>query len=1328
MRLPDYIIVLFISFTLISLISVNSSASHYAGADLTYKCLGQDSSGKDIYEITLIFYRECSGVRVPQNLGLCYQSGICGIQDTIYLPKLDSIFLPNICPNKKNTCHGGSVTGYQEFLFMDTLTLPMACVDWSFSYGGIFRNSSITTGGANKSFLIVATLDNKNAPCNSSPTFATKPVPYTCANQPFTYSHLATETDGDSLVYQLSSPQGGGLCFGSGLTTYKSPYTNLAPLTSVPPMTLDTKTGDMVMFPTVAGEITIMVIMLKEYRNGRKIGTISRDIQLQIIACSNPTAPQIVGIDSMPKYIDTICANRFSCIDIYGYDLDSFQNFSMLWDSMIPGATFDSISPSYYRLCWTPSDSDTLSNPHQFKLTIRDDGCLPKSNDTLFSIYVEPNATPIGITGFDTVCPKRKGVTYSVPLHAGSTYDWQITGGTQISGGTTPSIIVDWNDTTAGQVYVSELNQYGCTSDTISIPVTMIDIPQMNTSVSLDTICFGDTILLASNGQFNAWWAMWPKVNDTISILKTFSVVPDSSTFYILTGVDSNLCINKDTIPVYVNLLPLVNLSATLDTVCQFESTALTATGALNYWWAIQTKPNDTIATGSSYTPVMDSTTNYIVTGIDTNGCINQDTIRIFAHTLPVILGNANLDTICKNDSIVFTVSGGISYWWSTISAPTDTVGTGSPLTISPDSSEQYIVIGTDSNGCENTDTVLIIVNPLPPDNPIFGSPFICPFDDSIDYWLNNIPGSTFNWLVQRGTIASGQGTDSIKVAWDSSGTAMVQVVETNIFGCQGDTQYFPVNINITWTPPKPNGPDTLCKKDADSVQYDAIYTFSANYYWQIQGGTILQGDSTSTIFVRWDTIGTGLLWYQEENITIDTICFNSSDSLWVTIFPTPGVKSIMGLTQVCQADSNVSYTVPDTAGSTYVWSIVGGVIMSGDSTNNILVGWDSFGTFQLQVLEINIYGCVGDTISAIITVNSKPVAPQIIGNVLICGSDTISQLYHVSGNPGSTYIWQITGGTILNGQGNDSVTVNLNTADSIQISVVEITSDSCKSDTAKLIVTVDAPVIKLDMVTTIVSNDQNVGIFWSILNGKSFNNYYQIYRRGKSPDSSWQWIDSTTLRSYRDTSLPTAFYSFEYKIESRNLCNDTIRSLEHNTILLTGIADESQQRVRLNWNPYINWLNGVSQYDILRSVDEGSMLEYLYTFSDTFKLIYTESDGFIYCFRIIANEAVSGRLSFSNKICFTVENPIEIPNAFSPNTDGSNDLWYIKNINLYPINHLQIYNRWGNIVFESSGYNNQWDGRNGKRPLPSGTYFYLLNVNINGSEEIFKGSVTIFR
>ncbi|MEY3051366.1 MAG: hypothetical protein RLY31_1151 [Bacteroidota bacterium] len=78
---------------------------------------------------------------------------------------------------------------------------------------------------------------------------------------------------------------------------------------------------------------------------------------------------------------------------------------------------------------------------------------------------------------------------------------------------------------------------------------------------------------------------------------------------------------------------------------------------------------------------------------------------------------------------------------------------------------------------------------------------------------------------------------------------------------------------------------------------------------------------------------------------------------------------------------------------------------------------------------------------------------------------------------------------------------------------------------------------------------------------------------------------------------------------------------------------------------------------------------------------------------------------------CAPDNDSLIIYNGFSPNGDGFNDVFTIENIDRFPNSHLQVFNRWGNLVFEAQGYDNTWDGKHRGSDLPDGTYFYLLDL-----------------
>jgi len=95
-------------------------------------------------------------------------------------------------------------------------------------------------------------------------------------------------------------------------------------------------------------------------------------------------------------------------------------------------------------------------------------------------------------------------------------------------------------------------------------------------------------------------------------------------------------------------------------------------------------------------------------------------------------------------------------------------------------------------------------------------------------------------------------------------------------------------------------------------------------------------------------------------------------------------------------------------------------------------------------------------------------------------------------------------------------------------------------------------------------------------------------------------------------------------------------------------------------------------------------------------------------------------------------ESRVRIPNAFSPNGDGKNDLFVIKGISI--IKHLVIFNRWGNKVFEKSNFITSdpascWDGKSGSVGLQTDSYVYFIEMQCpTGESFVRKGTVLLVR
>lgn len=130
------------------------------------------------------------------------------------------------------------------------------------------------------------------------------------------------------------------------------------------------------------------------------------------------------------------------------------------------------------------------------------------------------------------------------------------------------------------------------------------------------------------------------------------------------------------------------------------------------------------------------------------------------------------------------------------------------------------------------------------------------------------------------------------------------------------------------------------------------------------------------------------------------------------------------------------------------------------------------------------------------------------------------------------------------------------------------------------------------------------------------------------------------------------------------------------------------------------------------------------YLFSDPFSLnpICTPTETVT-----ITLTANMGGCTISDYLTITIEEDLLIPNTFSPNGDLINDTWDIKGIEKYPNNAVSIYDRWGQQVFQTTGYSKvkAWDGVGINRMLSEGVYFYVLDLESNG-KDVLKGTITL--
>jgi gliding motility-associated-like protein len=97
------------------------------------------------------------------------------------------------------------------------------------------------------------------------------------------------------------------------------------------------------------------------------------------------------------------------------------------------------------------------------------------------------------------------------------------------------------------------------------------------------------------------------------------------------------------------------------------------------------------------------------------------------------------------------------------------------------------------------------------------------------------------------------------------------------------------------------------------------------------------------------------------------------------------------------------------------------------------------------------------------------------------------------------------------------------------------------------------------------------------------------------------------------------------------------------------------------------------------------------------------------------------------DSVLVTLLPTIDIPSGITPNGDGANDVWQLSGIEAFPDCTVELYNRWGELIFQSPGYKVKWDGTYKGKILPVGTYYYIIDLH-DPSIPVYTGSLTIMR
>lgn len=353
-----------------------------------------------------------------------------------------------------------------------------------------------------------------------------------------------------------------------------------------------------------------------------------------------------------------------------------------------------------------------------------------------------------------TVSPTSPTVSCGTPtvITALSTtnYSW--------STGSTASSITINNPTTTTLYTVTATNTLGCIASRVAtLNVTPLAI---SATLSPSLVCSGNPISLSASGAASFTWSSGTATTN----LSTYTDSPLSTSGYTLAGSNPNGCFASTVIVVPVNPLPIVNLSASVPSVCVGTSLTLQGSGtASSYSWSSgQTTGSISVAPAA--------TSVFTLSGFSTVGCEKTATILVTVGSFTP--GITSSTAICDGNSIQLQTTGASTLQWSTGSIF-------SSITVTPNVTTTYSVTGKGPNNCQGTNQTTITVNPTPTVQASASRSVICRGESAI---LTASGAASYVWNT-------GATTTSISLSPTTTAQQIFTVTGTNAAGCTATAQ-----------------------------------------------------------------------------------------------------------------------------------------------------------------------------------------------------------------------------------------------------------------------------------------------------------------------------------------------------------------------------------------------------------------------------------------------------------------------------------------------------------------------------------------------------------
>lgn len=377
--------------------------------------------------------------------------------------------------------------------------------------------------------------------------------------------------------------------------------------------------------------------------------------------------------------------------------------------------------------------------------------------------------------------------------------------------------------------------------------------------------------------------------------------------------------------------------------------------------------------------------------------CVGQqlDIIyKAFASSSFVNMGTGNIFTAQLSDG---NRSFGTPATLGTLTSEvSDTISCRIPDSLVYSTAYRMRVISSNPALVNNDNGVDITIYELP--NPVIIGPANVCANGVEAYRTNAVPGITFEWFINGGTI-NGSSTDSlVNVTWGVTGSASLGLVHKTAAGCL-DTAI--LNVTISSRPPKNIKGDTNVCANRYEV-YETVEDSTMSNDWYAVGGEVITKPSNNTVKVLWGIPGNGKLKL------VQTTKNGCRDSMTITIHKFISPSTAFTGPDTAKYGSVKTYSTPvPVPGITNKWSVVGGKINGNSTQNNVSITWDNGPTGTVKLVQQTAAGCKDSAEKEVFIY--QPMA--VTGDRIVC--ENLLEDYYVGSNLEAVPLWSVTGGKI---------------------------------------------------------------------------------------------------------------------------------------------------------------------------------------------------------------------------------------------------------------------------------------------------------------------------